>query len=294
VPELPDVESYRRFFERHAEGRTVRRVIVPDPTIVRNADPEALDRALRGRRFEAPERIGKWLICWTDGPALLLHFGMTGFFAWSGDEPERHRHDRVILELEGGGELRYRNMRKLGGAWLAHDRDEASRILGPIGPDALAVSRRDFLDRLGRRRGGVKAALMDQHLVAGVGNIVADEVLWQARLHPRTRIESMDDEQRRSLFSTMHAVLKEAVERYDYIPRKRGWLSHVRGHRDAACPRCGTPLERITAAGRTTYFCPSCQPAPRDDATRTSRAARPSPPPSRSGSRGPAGAHRAR
>src|SRR6266571_3062640 len=98
MPELPDVESYRRFFSRHAAGRIVEQVVVPDPAIVRNATPSEVDRALRGRRFEDPERIGKWLIGWTDGPALLLHFGMTGFLVWSGEEPEGHRHDRVILE----------------------------------------------------------------------------------------------------------------------------------------------------------------------------------------------------
>jgi formamidopyrimidine-DNA glycosylase len=277
VPELPDVESYRRFFAHHAVGRTVRSVVVPDPTILRNCSPDTLERALRDRRFEDPQRLGKWLICWTNGPALLLHFGMTGFLVWSGDEPERHRHDRVILELEEGDELRYRNMRKLGGAWLAHDRTEADVILGPLGPDALSISRREFLDRLAKRRGGVKAALMDQTFVAGVGNIVADEVLWQAGVHPRRRIESLEDAQRIELHRTLHAVLKEAVERYDYIPRKRGWLSHVRGRRDALCPRCGTPLERITAAGRTTYLCPACQPVGSAGATPTSRAARRSP-----------------
>jgi formamidopyrimidine-DNA glycosylase len=281
MPELPDVEQYRRFFARHAAGRTVERVVVPDATIVRNTTPRTLDRALRGHRFDEPERLGKWVQAWTDGPGLLLHFGMTGFLVWSGDEPERHRHDRVILVLDGGDELRYRNMRKLGGAWLAHDRREASAILGPLGPDALAVSRVEFLERLSRRRGGVKAALMDQTLVAGVGNLIADEVLWQARLHPRHPVESLTDDERTELYRTMHAVLKESVDRYDSISRKRGWFNHVRGKPDAACPRDGTPLERITAAGRTTYLCPECQPAPPAGARRTTRAAGPSPRPVR-------------
>src|SRR5438552_6228816 len=130
-------------------------------------------------------------------------------------------------------------MRKLGGVWLAHDPEEVARILGALGPDALAVSRRAFLELLGRRRGGVKAALMDQTLVAGVGNLIADEVLWQARLHPKRRIESLTENERVTLYRTMHAVLKESVDRYDYISRKRGWLNHVRGTRDAVCLRCG-------------------------------------------------------
>ena len=259
MPELPDVEAYRRFFARHAVGRRVRRVVVTDSTIVRNSSPRELDRALRGRRFEEPERHGKWLLCWTDGPGLLVHFGMTGDLIWSGDEPERHRWDRVIVELDDG-ELRYRNMRKLGGVWLAHDRAEAEGVTGALGPDALAISRTEFLQRLGRRRGGLKALLMDQRFVAGVGNLVADEVLWQARLHPRRRAESLDDAERVELYRKLHSVLKESVERFDYVPRKRGWLNHVRGLAGAVCPRCRTPLSRITAGGRTTYFCPTCQP----------------------------------
>jgi formamidopyrimidine-DNA glycosylase len=258
VPELPDVEAYRRFFRRYATGRRVESVSA-DPTIVRNATPQAIDRALRGRTFEDPDRHGKWLICRTDGAALLLHFGMTGDLVWSGEERERHRHDRLTIRFEGGEELRYRNMRKLGGVWLAHDDDEVRAVLGPLGPDALAIGRKEFLELLGRRRGGVKAALMDQTLVAGIGNIIADEVLWRARIHPRRRIESLDREERRRLYTVVHDILRQAVEGYDYLPRKRSWLSHVRGLPDARCPRCGSQLQRTTVAGRTTYFCPRCQ-----------------------------------
>src|SRR5437867_4199758 len=144
MPELPDVEHYRRFFDVHAAGKTVR-AVWSDPTIVRNATPRSLAAALQGRRFDHPERHGKWLVAWTDGPALLLHFGMTGELVWSGDEPHRHRWDRMALRFEEGGELRYRNMRKLGGVWLAHDRPEAARVLGTLGPDALAIGRRQFV-----------------------------------------------------------------------------------------------------------------------------------------------------
>jgi formamidopyrimidine-DNA glycosylase len=185
---------------------------------------------------------------------------MTGDLIWSRDEPSRHRHDRLALELDDGGELRYRNMRKLGGVWLVHDEEELLALLHPLGPDALSIGRREFLEQLRHRRGGIKAALMDQGFVAGVGNILADEILWQSRLHPRRQIDDMSEHERAQLFTTMHRVLRQAVEGYDYIPRKRSWLTHVRGLPDAACPRCGTRLARTVAAGRTTYFCPSCQP----------------------------------
>jgi formamidopyrimidine-DNA glycosylase len=260
VPELPDVEQFRRFFRTHATGRTVA-ALWADPTIVRNTSPEALSSALLGRTFEEPDRHGKWLICWTDGPALLLHFGMTGDLISSADEPAVHRWDRMVLRFTDGDELRYRNMRKLGGVWLAHDRQEAAAVTGGLGPDALTVGRKEFLERLARRRGGIKAALMDQAFVAGVGNILADETLWQARIHPRRRIDSISAEERTELYRRMRSILRQAVADHD-IERKRSWLSHVRGRPDAACPRCGTPLERTVAGGRTTYFCPRCQPWP--------------------------------
>jgi formamidopyrimidine-DNA glycosylase len=260
VPELPDVEHDREAFRRHASGKRVVSVWA-DPTILRNAEPGSVEGALIGRRFRDPARHGKWLIAPTDGPVLLLHFGMTGDLVWSGDEPARHRHDRFAIGFAEGGELRYRNMRKLGGVWLAHDDTEVAGILGRLGPDALSIDRREFAQRLARRRGGVKAALMDQSFVAGVGNIMADEILWQARLHPRAPIESLDGEERRSLYRVMRRVLQRAAQDHDYMDR-RSWLSHVRGMPGAICPRCGTPLARMAAAGRTTYFCPRCQPAP--------------------------------
>jgi formamidopyrimidine-DNA glycosylase len=261
VPELPDVEGFRRTFARVATGRRIVRVDVTDGRIVRNASAGALDRALRGRRFARPERHGKWMIARTDGPAVLLHFGMTGDVGWGPDARGRHRHDRVIFVLDRG-EVRYRNMRLFGGVWLAHDRSEIAGILGGLGPDALGMRRDAFLERLARRRGGLKAALMDQGVVAGVGNIVADEVLWRARLHPHRRVEGLSEEERRRLHSRLDDVLRRSV-RGGFVPAGRGWLTGVRGEPGASCPRCRAPLRRTTAAGRTTYFCARCQRPPR-------------------------------
>src|SRR5918992_1410534 len=114
VPELPDVEQFRRAFARGSAGQRVAEIVVTDPGILRDVTAPELDGALRGHRFEEPERRGKWLIAWTDGPALVLHFGMTGDIVLAPDAVGRHPHDRVIVVLDRG-ELRYRNMRKLGG-----------------------------------------------------------------------------------------------------------------------------------------------------------------------------------
>jgi formamidopyrimidine-DNA glycosylase len=261
VPELPDVEGFRRSFLQHAAGRTVTGVEA-DPTILRNVMPGELAEALVGHRFEEPERLGKWLLCWTDGPALLFHFGMTGHFVWSVDEPDRHRWDRLTLAFDDGEELRYRNMRKLGGVWLGRGPDEVSAILGRVGPDALGLTERRFVRLLDNRRGGVKAALMDQSVLAGVGNLLADEILWQAGIHPRRRIDTLSPEERVRLARRMRSVVRRTAAEGDGAMARGRWLMPVRGTPDARCPRCGTPLARTVAAGRTTYFCPTCQPEP--------------------------------
>jgi formamidopyrimidine-DNA glycosylase len=253
MPELPDVERFRRTVAEVAPGRRIEEVVVTDPGILRNVDAERLDRALRGCRFREPERRGKWVIAPTDGPAVLLHFGMTGDVLWARDAAGRHPHDRVILVLDRG-ELRYRNMRKLGGVWLATGRAEVDRILGHLGPDALDLGRGAFLELLGRRRGRVKAALLDQSAIAGVGNLLADEALWRARIHPARRIQDLSPDERTRLYRELRSVIRRELDR----PAASRW-ERARGRPGARCPRCGTGLARIVVGSRTTYLCPSCQ-----------------------------------
>jgi len=259
MPELPDVEHARRVLAERAVGRRIELTVTTDPGVLRNAPAETLDRTLRGHRLIEPERHGKWLIVWTSGPAIVIHFGMTGGLILGEGPQGRHRHDRVIFELDQG-ELRYRNMRKLGGLWLALDRQEITGILGPLGPDALGLGRRQFRELVARRRGWVKAALMDQRFLAGVGNLLADEALWRGRIHPARRMEELAAPERERLFDGLRTVVRTSVERFDDVPGMRGWLMNVRGLPGAACPRCHTVLGRTVVGGRTTYFCPRCQP----------------------------------
>jgi formamidopyrimidine-DNA glycosylase len=212
VPELPDVEGFRRYFARYAAGGRVEKVEVLDRSLLCNTTPRGLGRALRGRRLARPGRHGKWLLVPTEGATLLVHFGMTGELRWTSGSKSRHPHDRVVLDLEGG-ELRYRNMRKFGGVWLGRTARDAWRIMGRPGPDALAVDRDAFLELLAGRRGAIKPALMDQKLIAGIGNELSDEILWQARLHPRRAIPNLATREQDQLFDALHDVLRESVRR---------------------------------------------------------------------------------
>lgn len=261
MPELPDVEGFRRFVARHAEGHGIAAVEVPDPAIVRNRSPQGLGRSLHGRRLGSPGRHGKWLIVPVESSAgdleLLLHFGMTGLLSWGDDRADRHRHDRLIVVCERG-ELRYNNMRRFGGVWLAADRREREAVTGPLGPDALALSGEQFEQLVAGRRGGIKAALMDQRLVAGVGNLLSDEILWRARVNPRTALTDLNRRRRNAIYRALHDAVSESV-RYGRVPHGPRWLTRVRDDRQARCPRCGAHLRRGTVAGRTACWCPRCQ-----------------------------------
>jgi formamidopyrimidine-DNA glycosylase len=257
VPELPDVEGFRRYLARHATDQRIVRVDVPDGAIIRNRSPRAFDSALKGHRFAEPWRHGKWLTAPLDGLELLLHFGMTGFLTWTERGHERHRHDRVIFVCERG-ELRYNNMRRFGGLWLAEDERERAAVTGPLGPDALSLDEPGFERVLMSRRGGIKAALMDQRLIAGVGNLLSDEILWRARVHPSTPVGELNRHRTHALYEALHAAVSESV-RYGRVPHGNRWLTRVRDDRSPTCPRCGSRLRRGTIAGRTACWCPRCQ-----------------------------------
>lgn len=258
MPELPDVEGFKRYYARYAARRTVERIEVPSPAILRNTSPQGLGRSLRGRRLQRPHRRGKWLLAPADGPVLVFHFGMTGFFVWRGDADDRHRHDRLILGF-GDGELRYRNMRMLGGVWLARGPGEVEGITGPLGPDAATLSRPDLDEILAGARGGLKALLMNQRRIAGIGNELSDEILWRAQLNPRRSARTLERAERGRLHRAVRDLIA-AANRHGRIPARGRWLKSQRRRREPRCPRCGTEVERAQVAGRTAYWCPRCQP----------------------------------
>jgi formamidopyrimidine-DNA glycosylase len=256
LPELPDVEGFRRVCRR-AKDRRIEGVDVLDQVMLRNSSPRAVDRGLRGLGFREPVRHGKWLYAPTgDGPTVLMHFGMTGLLEWA-PSGERHLHDRLVVRCEGG-ELRYRNMRKFGGVWLARDEREREAITGRLGPDAAALGRDDFHDLLGRRRGGAKAALMDQRLIAGLGNLMVDETLWRAKVHPRADVARMSARRLDAIYESMEGVVRESIPT-GRVPGFEGWITGVRDRPVPECPRCGTRMRKATVAGRTTCWCPRCQ-----------------------------------
>ncbi|MGW1791627.1 Fpg/Nei family DNA glycosylase [Streptomyces tubercidicus] len=259
MPELPDVEAFRAILASCAQGRRIQRTEVYDAGVLHGVSAGRLRRELTGRRFAEPERRGKWLLARTDGPTVLLHFGMTGELVRANASAPVHAHDRVVFTVDGGQQLRYRDQRKLQGLWLV---DEAGldRMLREQGPDAAALTRTAFAAVLAGRRGTLKSLLMDQSALAGLGNLLVDEILWRARLHPARRADALSDDEQNRLHTALRRTLRSAV-RAGRVPPRSSWLTGRRDAPAAACPRCGAALSRKRLAGRGTVWCPSCQPA---------------------------------
>lgn len=263
MPELPDVEGFRRVFLHHAANQRVDHIDVRDEGVVHGRSGASFARNLKGAVLRPPERRGKWLLAPTDGPMMLVHFGMTGSLVWrpegsTGTTDTKGRFDRVVFEL-ARGHLIFRDQRKLGGLWLAGNDKEMAAVTGPLGPDALGLGRRELFECLEGHRGALKPILMDQSVVAGLGNMLSDEVLWRAKVHPSRKFADLTPAERTQLHRSLQQVLQSSVTA-GHIPRRKTWLSSQRSIDDPRCPRQHGSLRTSRIGQRTSYWCPTCQP----------------------------------
>jgi formamidopyrimidine-DNA glycosylase len=269
MPELPDVERFRRLAERHGVGQVVAKVEVLDSGSVQGATPAALHDRLKDRKLRSARRHGKVLLLETDdSAALAFHFGTNGSLHYVRHGDPEPRFARVCLDFAKGNQLAYLNPRRIGKAQFV---PSASAFIKDekLGPDVLGRSfdLAAFTAALAGRKQAIKAVLTDQSRMAGIGNIYADEIMFQARLHPATPTTLLDNAAIPQLFDAMKSVLQTAIDcgagaesSTDRLPK--GFLlpeRHLGGH----CPRCGTAIEQEKRGGRSGYFCPRCQPAPR-------------------------------
>lgn len=281
MPELPEVESVRRRLAPILDGRRFERVTISDTRLTRPYDPGDVARELEGERVAATDRRGKYLIVrFESGRALLIHLRMTGSLrhapASSPAEPlPDDPHRRAVVRLDDGSDVAYRDVRRFG-TWLLLEPDHVESYIDErIGPEPLEASyrARDLAAGLARRRAPVKAAILDQRTLAGVGNIYADEALWRARIHPLREARSLDTLELRALHRSIRRALEHGIARQGSTLRDyalpdggSGGMQHefkVYGRAGEPCDRCGAPIEKIRVAGRGTWYCPACQPSPR-------------------------------
>ena len=273
MPELPEVETYRRFINELAVGQTIAAVQVNDAHVL--ATPEDQLRAgLVGRTITGTSRLGKNCFLELDnGRVLVLHFGMTGDIGAYRDEPDAPRFTRVALHLEDSGlRLAFIDPRKFGRIRLAESA-AAHQAAKKIGPDALAITATELQQKLSRRKTLLKPLLLDQGILAGLGNWIVDEVLFQAKIHPERLGSSLTEKEFRALHTAIQLVLTTAISHEaDYRHFPKSFLIHAREWGDATppdadahtfCPRHPkVKIEKYYVGGRATYICPKCQPAP--------------------------------
>jgi formamidopyrimidine-DNA glycosylase len=277
MPELPEVETIARGLRKAVIGRRIVGVTFGKTDFM--DDPAAIERNVPGRRIEGVERYGKFMVLRlseTNGHAsaagLLVHLGMTGRLRATAGERQQEKHTHACFRLDDGRELRYTDARRFGrmaffpAAALAEE-------LSPLGADPLEVTVKDFCGRLLSRRARIKALLLDQHVLRGVGNIYADESLWRAKIHPARLGARLSRTQVAALHRALRQVLLRAIASRgssisdfvdadgrpgDYQRRHRAY-----GREGKPCARCKTRIRRTIVAGRSSYFCPRCQRAPR-------------------------------
>ena len=285
MPELPEVETVVRGLRRSILGRTILSVRLGKTDFI--DDPVALEEYLPGRRIEVIERFGKFMLLRlsaaasvagvdTNGDpapaALLVHLGMTGQLAPSSAAQPSNKHTHVYLTLDDGRELRYTDPRRFGRmAYLTEV--PLAEELRAFGADPLEVNAPEFAARVRTRSARIKALLLDQSVLRGVGNIYADESLWRAKIHPTRLGNRLSAREAETLRKALQDILKKAIvmrrssisdfldadgEPGEYQRRHRAY-----GREGERCYRCRTLIRRIIVAGRSSYFCPKCQPAPR-------------------------------
>ncbi|MBZ5539444.1 MAG: bifunctional DNA-formamidopyrimidine glycosylase/DNA-(apurinic or apyrimidinic site) lyase [Acidobacteriia bacterium] len=277
MPELPEVETVARGLRPVIVGRRIVSVALGKTDFM--DDPAAIEEQLPGRRIEAVERYGKFLLLRlsarnVDGApaALMVHLGMTGHLAALAAAQPWGKHTHACFVLDDGRELRYTDPRRFGRMALFTEAALAVEV-APLGADPLEVGEAEFCERIRSRGARIKALLLDQHVLRGVGNIYADESLWRARIHPAQTGARLTRAQAAELRRTLQEILRRAIALRgssisDYLDAEGRQGEYQRRHRaygreGKPCPRCKAAIRRMVVAGRSSFFCPRCQRAPR-------------------------------
>lgn len=279
MPELPEVEVVRRGLAGHVVGRRITKVTIADARSLRRhpAGPADFIDSLADREVTGAVRRGKYLWMQLDDDALLCHLGMSGQLLVQKPEAPAHKHLKVTLDLDDGMQLRFVDQRIFGGMLVSHG--------GALLPAEIAHIARDPLDpdfdadefgvRLRKRQTGIKRAILDQGLISGVGNIYADESLWRAKLHYARNTRNLRSAEVTVLLANVIEVMNEALAQggtsfdalYVNVNGESGYFDrslNAYGQAGLPCERCGTPIRRDAFMNRSSYWCPTCQPKPRN------------------------------
>jgi len=261
MPELPDVAVFKNYLDSTALHQRISNVKLRDAEKMSQPSRRELRAALIGQCFKASRRHGKYLFAEIDnGKYLVLHFGMTGFVKYFENSTKRPEHTRLLIEFDNEYHLAYDCQRKLGKFTITDDIDE---FIGEkeLGPDALdpTLDELRFSEIVASHRGAIKSTLMNQQILAGIGNVYSDEILFHAKIHPKRKSEQLTNRSIRQIFKIMRRVLNTAID-CKVTPDKfpKGYLLPNR-RLGLKCPQCGGEIVKQKVSGRAGYLCSSHQ-----------------------------------
>lgn len=258
MPELPEVNTFQRYFDSTSLHQKIMEVQIHDAHIIRNVSGDTFAEKLGGRTFTGSYRQGKYFFGDLDnGHSVLLHFGMTGDIKYYNDDTDRPKHERFAFHFDNGFRLGFDDPRKFAKIRYLENRDAYIKEIS-LGPDALRISESEFLELTQGRKGILKNFLLNQSHIAGIGNLYADEICYQTRIHPASRLENLSETHLRDIYQKMQEILSFAVEKEAHSKRyPDDWLWKWRDN-GATAPD-GTLAQSAKIAGRTTYFFPGWQ-----------------------------------
>lgn len=253
VPELPEVNTFQIYFDQHALKRKIKKVEVADDKIIRNVSGRVFAKRLKGKTFVDSYRRGKYLFAQLDhGHHILLHFGMTGDLLAYRQKKDRPRHERFAFVFENGERLGFDCPRKFARILYLDDLEEYLEETR-LGEDAMRISESDFLAKMKGRKTSIKGFLLNQKILAGVGNLYADEICYQCKIHPGSSVSALPLRKKKQIYSKMNTILEFAIaQKAHYKAYPKNWFWEWR--REGAIGPKGNPVLRDTIAGRSTYF----------------------------------------
>lgn len=259
MPELPDVETFRRYLNATSLHQPIEHTHVESDLLGEGVTPQLLQRRLKGAEIAETRRRGKYLFGHLSNENwLVLHFGMTGFLRYFREQGDAPEHTRLLIEFKNGFFLAYDCQRKLGTIAVTDDLDGFIHRK-ELGPDAWGLDFSEFESALSGHRGMIKSTLMNQSILAGIGNVYSDEILFQARLRPDVSAEDLNRKDLRRLYDAMKDVLDTTVDCQADPERFPDSYLTPRRESGADCPGCDGAVKSVKISGRTSYFCPRCQ-----------------------------------
>ncbi len=257
MPELAEVETFKKYFDQTSLNQTITKVIVTDVRIL-NTKEEDFKKSFIGKKFTDSLRHGKYLLVNLKSCFLVIHFGMTGDLAYFHKKENIPPYSKVVFFFENDYALSYISQRMFGRLEIT-DSIESFIKKKKLGPDALNMTFEEFQDALKKRSTITKNALMNQSIIAGIGNIYSDEILFQSKIHPKTRINRINDQKVKTLYDEIKKVLTYGIKKEGILETYSSKFLIPHRKKDESCPNCGFIIERYEFQGRHGFFCPKCQ-----------------------------------